>query len=168
MNIRLSAVIGQELFHYSFPDLLKGPGKSGRPPLFFTSGARGSSGKRPCRPVVVLISLIILGSCTRSSDDIPLVPPPTPPLSRNFLGYGVVTASYTRVLGEPVREAESLGYLRRGSLVRVLERRQVDRRGTFESWVLVEGTYRGWLAEDMVRIYDSEVQAKTASESMPR
>jgi hypothetical protein len=114
------------------------------------------------------MSVIFLGSCIRSSDDIALVPPPTPPLSRNFLGYGVINDSYTRVLQEPVRGAESLGYLRRSSLVRVLERRQVNNRGAYESWVLVEGNYRGWLPEGLIQIYDSEVKAKTAAESMPR
>jgi hypothetical protein len=114
------------------------------------------------------MSLLVLGSCTRSADDIVLVPPPTPPLSRYFLGYGIVSVSYTQVLQEPVRGSESLGYLRRSSLVRILERRQVKHRGTFESWILVAGNYRGWLPEAMVRIYDTEAQAKTAAESMPR
>ncbi|MDR2759165.1 MAG: hypothetical protein LBB78_07290 [Spirochaetaceae bacterium] len=116
----------------------------------------------------MLISVIGLASCSRGSDDIAFIPPPTPPLSRYFLGYGVVTVSYIQVLKEPVPGSESLGYLRRSSLVRVLERKKVNYRGTFESWVLVEGNYRGWLQEDMVRIYDNEAQAKTAAESMPQ
>ncbi|MDR2630431.1 MAG: hypothetical protein LBC60_05865 [Spirochaetaceae bacterium] len=115
----------------------------------------------------ILMFLMGLDSCTRGTEDIALIPPPTPPLSRSFLGYGVISVSYIQVLQEPVPGAESLGYLRRGSLVRVLERRKVNSQGTFESWVLVEGNYRGWLREDTVRIYGNEERAKTAAESMP-
>jgi hypothetical protein len=116
----------------------------------------------------VLISMIGFGSCTRGSESIAMIPPLTPPLSRNFLGYGVISVTYIQVLNEPVRGAESLGYLRRGSLVRVLERKMVAHQGVFESWILAEGNYRGWLRENEVRIYNNEAQAKTASESMPR
>ncbi|MFP3089798.1 hypothetical protein LQZ21_05670 [Treponema sp. TIM-1] len=115
----------------------------------------------------ILLSLIVLDSCNRGSGDAALIPPPTPPLSRDVLGYGVVNVSYIQVVKEPVPGSESLGYLRRSSLVRVLERKTVDYRGDFESWVLVEGNYRGWLREAMIRIYDNEAQAKTAAESMP-
>jgi hypothetical protein len=124
--------------------------------------------KKPLRLFFIIMSIIGLGSCTRSSEDVAIVPPPTPPLSRYFLGYGVISVSYTQVLKEPAQGSESLGYLRRSSLVRILERKKVNHRGAFESWVLVEGNYRGWLREDMVRIYDNEAQAKTAAESMPR
>ncbi|MDR2363891.1 MAG: hypothetical protein LBD65_05705, partial [Spirochaetaceae bacterium] len=138
----------------------------GRPPLvvFFKPDLL----RKPCRLFFIIMSIIGLGSCTRSSEDIAIVPPPTPPLSRYFLGYGVISASYTQVLQEPVQGSASLGYLRRSSLVRILERKKVNHRGTFESWVLVEGNYRGWLREDIVRIYDNEAQAKTAAEAMPR
>jgi hypothetical protein len=117
---------------------------------------------------LILISITGFGSCTKGSEHIAMVPPPTPPLSRNFLGYGVISVSYIQVLNEPIRGAESLGYLRRGSLVRVLERKMVEHQGVFESWILAEGNYRGWLWENEVRIYNNEAQAKTAAESMSR
>jgi len=62
----------------------------------------------------------------------------------------------------------SLGYLRRGSLVRVIERRTITGAGKPRSWVLTEGPPQGWLREDVMDIYASESQAKTASESVGR
>jgi hypothetical protein len=50
--------------------------------------------------------------------------------------------------------------------VRVLERRSVSREGRVESWVLVEGAYRGWVREDVIRVYDNQAQAETAAEAM--
>jgi hypothetical protein len=95
-----------------------------------------------------------------------VVPPPTPPLSRPVLGYGVISASYTHVTVEPNQEGLSLGFFRRGSVVKVIERRSVNYGEFAESWVFVEGTYQGWLREDVIRIYDNEAQAKTAAESI--
>jgi hypothetical protein len=114
----------------------------------------------------LLIVSAFLASCTGKTEENPLRPPPTPPLTRSVIGYGVVSASYTQVFRDPA-PGESLGYLRRGSLVRVLERRRVTHEGVRESWVLVEGNYRGWLKEEMIRIYDNEARARTAAESIP-
>ncbi|MDR3161558.1 MAG: hypothetical protein LBU28_08100 [Spirochaetaceae bacterium] len=114
----------------------------------------------------MLIGSACLASCAGKAEEGPVRPPPTPPLTRSVIGYGVVSASYTQVFQEPV-PGESLGYLRRGSLVRVLERRRVSHGGLRESWILVEGNYRGWLKEEMLRIYDNEARARTAAESIP-
>jgi hypothetical protein len=116
--------------------------------------------------LLLLIAAAGLASCTGKDKDTPLRPPPTPPLTRPVIGYGVVSASYTQVLREPA-PGESLGYLRRGSLVRVLERRRVSHGGSRESWILVEGNYRGWLKEEMIRMYDNEARARTAAEAIP-
>jgi hypothetical protein len=70
------------------------------------------------------------------------------------------------VLNDPEQNEVSLGYLRRGSIVRILERRSINIREAPELWVLVEGTYRGWLREAMLDIYDLEAQAETAAENM--
>ncbi|MDR1411476.1 MAG: hypothetical protein LBI91_04655 [Spirochaetaceae bacterium] len=102
----------------------------------------------------------------RKAGEAAVVPPATPPLSRPVLGYGVIGVSYTRVTAEPSPAALSLGYFRRGSVVEVVERRSVSRGEFAESWVFVEGAYRGWLREDAVQIYDNEARAKTASESL--
>ncbi|MHB9292538.1 hypothetical protein Holit_01639 [Hollandina sp. SP2] len=117
-----------------------------------------------------LCGLLMMGvvafwcSCTRTAHEVTIIPPPTYPLSRSDIGYGVVNVSYTHVVNDPGKGGVSLGYLRRGSIVRILERRLVT--GTFESWVLVEGNYRGWLKEAVVDIYDLEAQARTAAEMM--
>jgi hypothetical protein len=105
-------------------------------------------------------------SCVRPSDEIPLLPPLTHPLSRSLIGYGVISASYTHVVDIPDPRGISLGYLRRGSVVPVIERRYINTRETAESWVLVDGNYRGWLMERVVNIYDNKAQAQTAAESM--
>jgi hypothetical protein len=117
--------------------------------------------------------LLALCACAAKKEETPVVPPVTAPLSRDYIGFGVITASYTHVTEEPGDDSISLGYLRRGSLVRVL-RRQVVRTGDNSvTWVLTEGNQQGWLKEEVMEIYDNESQAKTAAnlrfeESMPR
>jgi hypothetical protein len=74
---------------------------------------------------------------------------------------------------EPGEGGVSVGYLRRGSLVRVLERRAIITGTGAESWVLAEefsppGAYQGWIRENVVDIYDNEFQANTAVGSMTR
>jgi hypothetical protein len=119
--------------------------------------------------------LILPLSCSRDAAEIPVVPPPTPPLSRSVIGYGVIGASYTHVTAEPSAGGLSLGYLRRGAIVAVLERRSISSPAegnleeTVESWVFVspaegEGAYRGWLRESLVQIYANLSQAKTAAQ----
>jgi hypothetical protein len=61
----------------------------------------------------------------------------------------------------------SLGYLRKGSIARVLERRLLTDAGlSGEAWILVEGNYRGWLRETSADIYPLAVQAETAAKLM--
>jgi hypothetical protein len=120
---------------------------------------------------LVLICFFIV-SCTGKPDFIgnrgngekTILPPPTPPLSRSMIGYGVISVSYTHVVSEPSPSGFSLGYLRKSSMVEVLERRSVTNGGTTESWVLVGGASRGWLKEDVIQVYDSEAKARTAAE----
>ena len=111
--------------------------------------------------------------CRRAQEELPLVPPVTHPLAREYIGYGVVNVSFTHLLSEPGTEGVSRGYLRRGTVVRILERRPLINRSSTESWVLAEGNYeepgtvsQGWLRETTVEIYDNESRAKTASKAM--
>jgi hypothetical protein len=115
--------------------------------------------------------LFALGACGKKAGEIPVLPPSTPPLSRPVIGYGVVNVSYTHLVKAPGEGELSLGYLRRGSLIRVLERRAAPEGKNAEAWVLVEGSFpqgreRGWLRESVVDIYDNEFQAQTAAGSM--
>ena len=116
---------------------------------------------------------IIFFGCIRSSDELPVVPPATNPLAREFIGFGVVNISFAHMLSEPNPSGVSQGYIRRGTVVRIIERRQVINRGLSELWVLAEGNYqtqgnisRGWLQETSLEIYNSETRANTASRRM--
>jgi hypothetical protein len=112
-------------------------------------------------------ALLAAASCAGKSENTPLVPPPTAPLSRTVIGFGVVNVSYTQVNAEPADGGASQGFLRRGAQVRVIERRLVSSAAP-ETWVLVEGESRGWLREELLDIYDNELRARTASGAMPR
>ena len=115
-----------------------------------------------------LVLGLILGACGEHKEEAPVIPPATSPLSRTVIGFGVINVSYTHITADPVEGGFSSGYLRRGSLVRVMERRTVKKKDFIESWVLVQGNYQGWLRETAVDIYDNEGRARTAAESMSR
>jgi hypothetical protein len=124
-----------------------------------------------CRQGLLLLLLL---SCNRNTEEIPVIPPLTSPLSREFIGYGVVNESFIHVVNEPKPDELSLGYLRKGSLVKIIERRALPNRGNVEIWVLVEAPYstvpegkiQGWLMEETLNVYDTESRALTASETM--
>ena len=121
--------------------------------------------------------ILVFAGCRRSQEDIQVVPPATHPLARNYLGYGVVNISFAHLSGEPVPGSVSHGYLRRGTVVRIIERRLISGKTYSESWVLVEGNYQsdtretvdlsqGWLVETSLNIFDNESKAKTAAKSV--
>ena len=123
-----------------------------------------------CDQVLLCLLLIsISAGCSRSTDESPIAPPLTFPLARDYIGFGVVNVSFTHLLTEPGPAGVSLGYLRRGSVVRIIERRQLINRD--ESWVRAEGNYssqaiQGWLPEDNIDVFESESRAITASKAM--
>jgi hypothetical protein len=125
---------------------------------------------------IPLLGFLFLFSCEKK-EELRLAPPPMPPLSREEIGYGVVNVSYTHLADESGGLGLSLGYLRRGSVVRILERRIPApggaggrRPGTLPgAWVLVEGRgaeAAGWLPESVIDVYPSESQARTAAETL--
>jgi hypothetical protein len=123
-------------------------------------------------PLFLLVIFLFPG-CRRSSAELPVMPPATHPLVRDYIGYGVVSASFTHLLNEPGPSGSSHAYIRRGTVVRVIERRQLIIRENSESWVLAEGNYRepgnairGWLQETTIEIYDNETRALTASKAL--
>jgi hypothetical protein len=129
--------------------------------------------KCPRSQVCWLICLLFLAvSCNGKKEEAPVIPPLTSPLSQSYIGFGVVNVSYTRITARPEEDSPegnaSGGYLRRGSVVSILQRRLVKNKDKLESWVLVQGSDKGWLRESLVDIYDSELQARTASEAMGR
>jgi len=112
-------------------------------------------------------------SCNRSSEEQPVLPPATHPLARECIGYGVVNVSFANLLSENGPKAVSQGYIRRGTILRIIERARTNNSGKIESWVLGESNYqasgavsRGWLQEASLLIFDNESQAITASKTM--
>jgi len=124
--------------------------------------------KRLLGQLPIILIFLTLFSCRGKNEDIPIIPPVTSPLSRDYIGFGVVTASFTHISSDPGDDSPPSGYLRRGSLVRILKRRQIKTGNGFSSWVLTEGSQQGWLREEVVDIYDNESRAKTASETMSK
>jgi len=119
--------------------------------------------------LVLLTAIMLFPGCRRSAEEIPVAPPATHPLTREYIGFAVVNASFTHLLNEP--GGVSQAYIRRGTVVRILERR-IDRKSS-ESWILAEGNYqgsgpvsRGWLQETTVDVFNNESQAITASRAM--
>ena len=111
---------------------------------------------------IVFLAVLALCACGSKREEAPVIPPVTSPLSRDYIGFGVVIVSYTHISAEPAEESDSLGYLRRGSLVRITKRQAIrtGNRSVSWVWVLAEGANQGWLKEDVIDIYDSESQAK--------
>ena len=110
--------------------------------------------------------------CRRSADELPIKPPETNPLTREYIGYGVVRITFTHILSAPGLEGVSQGYIRRGTVLRIIERQQVNTRTGIELWVLAEADIpgsprqQGWLQETAMEIFDSEDRANTASRTM--
>jgi hypothetical protein len=117
--------------------------------------------------LIVLILFLVI-SCFAKKEETPVLPPETFPLSQPHIGFGVINVSYTGVSTVPGEGGASLGYLRRGTVVQIHERRQIKTAGNTESWLLVEETYKGWLKETLVEVYENESKAQTASEAMSK
>ena len=114
--------------------------------------------------VIILVCCVWLASCGSKKEETPVIPPVTPPLSADYIGFGVITASYTHVMAQPAENAASSGYLRRGTIVEIVRRINTSTG----SWVLINGSQGGWMKEDVMEIYDSEVKAKTAAQLLSR
>jgi hypothetical protein len=117
---------------------------------------------------VVFFVLLFCASCLAKKEEAPVLPPETFPLTQPHIGFGVINVSYTGVGSVPGEGGASLGYLRRGAVVQIHERRQIKTAGNTESWLFVEGAYKGWLKETLVEVYENESKAQTAAEAMSR
>ena len=109
------------------------------------------------------VLILVCAGCARKLPQDEIYLPPSSPLSRSVIGYGVVNSSYTHVLDKRGAEGMSLGLLRKGAIVEILERRPVVDGEKAESWVFASGAYSGWLREDEMRVFDSRAQAETAA-----
>ena len=124
--------------------------------------------KRIFSQLLAAFAIMAFCACSANKEEIPVIPPVTSPLSRDYIGFGVVTSSFTHITAEPSQDSRDIGYLRRGSLVKIIKRQTIRTEGGFTSWVFTDGNQQGWLREDVMEIYESEDQAKTASESMSK
>ena len=133
--------------------------------------------------IFLILCVFIMSSCSSNKEEAPLIPPETSPLTGDYIGFGVITASFTHITSDPSENSDSLGYLRRGSLVKIIRRQIIRTSEGFISWVLIDGeqegsrsgqtestlaVQQGWLKEDVMVIYNNESQARTASESVLR
>ena len=123
----------------------------------------------------LLVFLTFFSGCNRSVNQLPVLPPVTHPLAREYIGYGVVNVSFTHFFDAPGTGGVSKGYLRRGTVVRIIERRPVTLGGNQVLWVFVEGNYQGtssvsqgWLQEEDLDVYENESRAMTASRAIPQ
>lgn len=114
----------------------------------------------------LIIFICVICACANRKEDASVIPPVTSPLSRDYIGYGVITASFTHITSEPSQDSASIGYLRRGAIARIKTRQAVRTAGSFAFWVQLDGPQTGWLKEEVMDIYDTESQARTASESL--
>jgi len=110
----------------------------------------------------------LLVSCDNKKEEIQVIPPVTSPLSSEYIGFGVITDSFTHLTADPSQDSPSIGYLRRGSRVRIIRRQIIKTQDGFISWVLIDGQQQGWLKESVMDIYSNENQAITASELLSR
>ena len=117
--------------------------------------------------LILFLPCLVLCGCSVKNES-PVIPPVTSPLSRDYIGYGVITDSFTHITRDPDENSASLGYLRRGSLVKIIRRQTVRSGESFHSWVLIDGIQYGWLKEVTMDIFETESQAKTASEFINR
>jgi len=117
--------------------------------------------------LIILLTLLIC-SCRTKKEEISVVPPVTSPLSGDYIGFGVIKESFTHISTDPSQESPSLGYLRRGSRVKIIRRQTVKTVDGYISWVLTDGQQQGWLKENVMDIYNNENQAITASELLSR
>jgi len=124
--------------------------------------------KRALGQLTTLLFLFAACACTANKEEAPVIPPVTSPLSKDYIGFGVIKVSFTHVTQDPADDSNTMGYLRRGSVVRLLRRQTIRTPAGFVTWVLIEDEQMGWLKEEVMDIYDNESQARTAAESMPR
>jgi len=118
--------------------------------------------------LIFFLSLSLFYSCGTKKEEIDIIPPVTSPLSGEYIGFGVITESFTHINADPSQDSPSIGYLRRGSRIRIVRRQIVKTHDGYISWVLMDGQYQGWLKENVMDIYKNENQAVTASELLSR
>lgn len=112
--------------------------------------------------IIVCFAAVFTTSCFLADPIKSLKPPATFPLSRSVVGYVIITDSYTQLLDKVGSDAVSLGVLRQGTILPVLERRMYTINDKMEVWLQVSSKEIGWIKETVGRVFDTEAQAETA------
>lgn len=118
--------------------------------------------KRPISFVIIFYVSLSFASCYIYNPHKQLYPPPTFPLSRTVLGYIVITDSYTQLLDHIGTKGVSLGILRKGTILPVLERKIIKGETGVERWIYVDAEEKAWIRASSGLIFQTEAQAKTA------
>ncbi|MFQ3547303.1 MAG: hypothetical protein SNJ56_03115, partial [Termitinemataceae bacterium] len=109
--------------------------------------------------IIVLISTLFTG-CSLFERTVPVTPPATFQLSRQNLGYAVVQNTYTQLLDSCEASGVSLGILRQGTMLEILERRFVQTGGSIQNWIRVDNNgEKGWVREEVVLVFPRKEQA---------
>jgi len=121
------------------------------------------------RRIAVAVSLIIVAtsiSTLSCSDKGPRgVSLEETPIVSGGLGWGVVTMAYARLMLEASYEAPDSGTARRGEACRIVARARSFSGRDSGVWYRVEiGSAAGWLHESALSVYQSEAEARKASE----
>ena len=123
------------------------------------------------------VLFLVASACTPRTGSEAVVPPETPLFESNVIGYGVVNQSFANILDKPDAAADVLGFIRKGGVVKIIERRAAVKSGeAAEIWVYVTAEVEaaddrpvsGWLREPGLDRYENLPRARSASRLMPR
>jgi hypothetical protein len=142
----------------------------------------------------LLLLIVVLASCKKPEEDLTIIVGATPILSKTSIAYGLVENSFAHILDEPSPQGASRALLRKGDIVRVVERRLVSTTQPVQSgggssgsaasargaqstagtpvgkiWMRIETLsppVSGWLADDALLLYPSLLKAENARTSI--
>jgi hypothetical protein len=87
------------------------------------------------------------------------------PILSGGLGWGVISIAYARLMLDASSEAPDSGTARRGEVCRIVARSRSFSGRDAGVWYRVElGSSAGWLRESALSVYQSEAEARKASE----
>ena len=125
----------------------------------------------------MFLIFLSVAACTPRTDAETVVPPETPLFEPSVIGYGVVNQSFSNILEKPDTAANVLGFIRKGGVVKITERRAAVKSGEpAEIWVYVTAEIEaaddrpvsGWLRESGLDRYENLPRARNAARLMPR
>ena len=125
-------------------------------------------GGRVARAVAMMLLVLAVMSCSRSSGSERVILPPTPVLSIRST-WAVVKSPLLRVRDQPSGQATVLAHVRMGAIVEVISKS--DKEDTVESetsyWYRVnyEGL-KGWVFGSYISIFDTRTKADAFAASL--